>query len=164
MKKSGHPKYRQILFVDTATGTKFICGSSVQTKEEETVDGVVYPVYRLSISAASHPLFTGDKRLVDAEGRVDKFKRRYAMKTSSAADAPALSVGAGTEASAGGSSVAPAAAPAAPVSPASAKVQAVKQAKAGAAAGASKAPAKAAAPASKAAAPAGKPAAGKSKK
>lgn len=147
MKKSGHPRYRQILFVDTATGTKFICGSSVQTKEEETVDGVVYPVYRLSISAASHPLFTGDKRLVDAEGRVDKFRRRYSMKAPAPSDVAAPAGGAEVAAV----SAAPKVAHAPAASPASAKVQAVKQAKAGAAA-ATKAPAK---PAAKA--PAGKP-------
>lgn len=156
MKKSGHPRYRQILFVDTATGTKFICGSSVQTKEEETVDGVVYPVYRLSISAASHPLFTGEKRLLDAEGRVDKFKRRYSIKTSTPFPAASAT---GLEVAAVAAAPAPAHAPAA--SPASAKVQAVKQAKAGAAAAATKAPAK---PAAKASAPAAKAPAGKPKK
>jgi large subunit ribosomal protein L31 len=81
MKKKGHPEYRKVLFVDSSTGHKFVCGSTLQTKETETFDGVEYPVYRASISSSSHPLFTGSKQLVDAEGRVDKFKKRYNKKS-----------------------------------------------------------------------------------
>lgn len=80
MKKNTHPKYQQILFVDTSTGKKFVCGSTLQPKETEKHEGVEYPVYRLAISSASHPLFTGSTGLVDAEGRVDKFRKRYAAK------------------------------------------------------------------------------------
>lgn len=78
MKKNTHPKYQKILFVDMASGYKFVCGSTLQSKETEIFEGVEYPVYRLSVSSASHPFFTGSKALVDAEGRVDKFKKRYA--------------------------------------------------------------------------------------
>lgn len=45
MKKEGHPPYQEILFVDTATGTKFICGSTLQPKEKEMFEGKEYPVY-----------------------------------------------------------------------------------------------------------------------
>ncbi|MBA2728514.1 MAG: type B 50S ribosomal protein L31 [Parachlamydiaceae bacterium] len=81
MKKNTHPKYQQVLFVDSATGRRFVCGSALVTKEVETFEGVEYPVCRLSVSSYSHPFFTGSKALVDAEGRVDKFKKRYAPKT-----------------------------------------------------------------------------------
>lgn len=80
MKKDTHPKYQQILFVDSSTDYKFVCGSTLQPKEKGTFQGKEYPVYRLSTSSASHPFFTGSKQLVDAEGRVDKFKKRYAAK------------------------------------------------------------------------------------
>jgi large subunit ribosomal protein L31 len=80
MKKQGHPPYQDILFVDSATGFKFICGSTLQPKEKEMFEGKEYPVYRMSISSASHPFFTGSKQLVDSEGRVDKFNKRYAAK------------------------------------------------------------------------------------
>ncbi len=80
MKKNIHPKYQQVLFVDSATGHKFVCGSTLQPQATETFNGVEYPVYRVSTSSASHPFFTGSKQLVDAEGRVDKFKKRYAQK------------------------------------------------------------------------------------
>jgi large subunit ribosomal protein L31 len=92
MKKQGHPPYQDILFVDSATGHKFVCGSTLQPKEKEMFQGKEYPVYKVSISSASHPFFTGSKQLVDSEGRVDKFNKRYAAKkqeTEKAAAAPA---------------------------------------------------------------------------
>lgn len=86
MKKNIHPKYQKVLFVDSSTGSKFICGSTLQPEEKETFEGTTYPVYRLSISAASHPLFTGSKQLVDAEGRVQQFHKRYAAKPAKPAE------------------------------------------------------------------------------
>ncbi len=80
MKKEIHPEYQKVLFVDSATGHKFICGSTLRTDEREVFEGVEYPVCRVAISSASHPLFTGSKQFVDAEGRVDKFRKRYAAK------------------------------------------------------------------------------------
>lgn len=77
MKKNVHPKYQQVLFVDSATGHRFVCGSTLQSEQMETFEGKKYPTALVSISSASHPFFTGSKQLVDAEGRVDKFKKRY---------------------------------------------------------------------------------------
>lgn len=78
MKKEGHPPYQEILFVDSSTGYKFICGSTLQPKEREIFEGKEYPVYRVPVSSASHPFFTGSKQFIDSEGRVDKFVKRYA--------------------------------------------------------------------------------------
>lgn len=80
MKKNIHPKYQNVLFIDSSTGHKFVCGAVIQSSETETFQGVEYPVCRVSISSSSHPFFTGSKQLVDSEGRVDKFKKRYAAK------------------------------------------------------------------------------------
>lgn len=80
MKKKGHPPYQKVLFLDTATGYKFVCGSTLQPKEKEMFEGKEYPVYRVPISSKSHPFFTGNQQFVDAEGRVDKFKKRYTNK------------------------------------------------------------------------------------
>lgn len=77
MKKETHPKYQQVLFVDSSTGHRFLIGSTLQPKEKEKFEGKEYPVYHLSTSAYSHPLFTGSNKFVDSEGRVDKFKKRY---------------------------------------------------------------------------------------
>ncbi len=77
MKKNTHPKYQEVLFVDSSTGHRFVIGSALQPKEKEKFEGKDYPVYHLSTSAYSHPFFTGSNKFVDAEGRVDKFKKRY---------------------------------------------------------------------------------------
>lgn len=94
MKKNIHPKYQKVLFVDSSTGHKFVCGSTLQPKQTDKFEGKEYPVYHLSTSSASHPFFTGSKALVDAEGRVDKFKKRYTAaqsKVAVTADADAQS-------------------------------------------------------------------------
>jgi len=80
MKKQGHPPYQEVLFVDSSTGYKFVCGSTLQPKEKEMFEGKEYPVYRVSVSSASHPFFTGTKQFIDSEGRVDKFNKRYTAK------------------------------------------------------------------------------------
>jgi large subunit ribosomal protein L31 len=80
MKEKGHPPYQDVLFVDTSTGTKFVCGSTIQPKDKEMFEGKEYPVYRVPVSSASHPFFTGAKQFIDSEGRVDKFMKRYATK------------------------------------------------------------------------------------
>jgi len=80
MKKENHPPYHQVLFIDSASGHRFVCGSTMQPKATETFDGKEYPVVYLSISSTSHPFFTGSKQLVDSEGRVEKFKKRFGSK------------------------------------------------------------------------------------
>jgi large subunit ribosomal protein L31 len=80
MKKEIHPPYQDVLFVDTSTGYKFICGSTLQTEERESYEGKEYPVCYVTVSSASHPFFTGSKQFIDTEGRVDKFLKRYARK------------------------------------------------------------------------------------
>jgi len=80
MKKEKHPDYQDVLFVDTATGKKFVCGSTLKPSETEAFEGKEYPVYRAPITSDSHPFFTGSTQFVDTEGRVDRFKKRYAAK------------------------------------------------------------------------------------
>jgi large subunit ribosomal protein L31 len=93
MKKDIHPKYQKVLFVDTATGSKFVCGTTLQPEgEKEVFEGQEYPTYRVAISSTSHPLYTGSSGLVDSEGRVDKFRKRYQKapaQAAAAAEAPA---------------------------------------------------------------------------
>lgn len=80
MKKQGHPPYQDILFVDTSTGFRLVCGSTLQPKEREVFEGKEYPVYKVPVSSSSHPFFTGSSQFVDSEGRMDKFVKRYAKK------------------------------------------------------------------------------------
>lgn len=80
VKKNTHPKYKKVLFVDSSTGTKFVCGSTLECEETEVYEGQEYPVYRVPVSSASHPVYTGSTQFVDSEGRVDKFLKRYKKK------------------------------------------------------------------------------------
>lgn len=80
MKKDLHPPYQEVLFVDTSTGYRFVCGSTLKTDQKEMFEGKEYPVCYVTVSSSSHPFFTGSKQFVDAEGRVDKFIKRYAKK------------------------------------------------------------------------------------
>jgi large subunit ribosomal protein L31 len=86
MKKQGHPPYQDILFVDSSTGFKFVCGSTLQPKDKEMFEGKEYPVYKVPVSSASHPFFTKSKQFIDSEGRVDKFIKRYAKKAEVASE------------------------------------------------------------------------------
>ncbi len=81
MKKQGHPPYQDVLFVDSSTGNKFIIGSTLQPKEKEMFEGKEYPLYRLPISCHSHPFFNKSRsQILDTEGRMDRFAKRYANK------------------------------------------------------------------------------------
>lgn len=86
MKKESHPPYQKVLFIDSASGHRFVCGSTMQPKATEKFEGKEYPVVYLSISSTSHPFFTGSKQLVDSEGRVEKFKKRFERKKEAAKD------------------------------------------------------------------------------
>lgn len=78
MKKELHPKnYRPVVFQDLNNDFSFLTRSTVAT--EETVkwtDGKEYPLVKVHITSASHPFFTGEERVLDIEGRVDKFEAR----------------------------------------------------------------------------------------
>ncbi|MEK7514482.1 MAG: type B 50S ribosomal protein L31 [Patescibacteria group bacterium] len=85
MKKDIHAKnYRPVVFLDIASGKKFLIPSSIETKEEGTgEDGKIYPLHNVEISSASHPFYTGEQKILDSAGRVEKFKaRREAAKKS----------------------------------------------------------------------------------
>jgi large subunit ribosomal protein L31 len=78
MKKNVHPKnYRPVVFQDLNNGFAFLTRSTVAS--DETIkweDGNEYPLVKVHITSSSHPFFTGEERVLDIEGRVDKFKAR----------------------------------------------------------------------------------------
>ena len=79
MKKGIHPtNYRPVVFQDDQAGFAFLTQSTATT--DETVkweDGNTYPLIKMHISSASHPFFTGEEKIIDTEGRVDRFKARF---------------------------------------------------------------------------------------
>jgi large subunit ribosomal protein L31 len=79
MKKDIHPaNYRPVVFQDLNDNTTYLTRSTVASEETITLDGVEYPLVKVHISSSSHPFYTGEERILDIEGRVDKFKARAA--------------------------------------------------------------------------------------
>ena len=81
MKSSIHPQtYRPVVFSDDQAGFAFLTQSTAQTSETiKWEDGNEYPLVKVHISSASHPFFTGEEKIIDTEGRVDRFKRAQEM-------------------------------------------------------------------------------------
>ncbi|OGG86103.1 50S ribosomal protein L31 [Candidatus Kaiserbacteria bacterium RIFOXYB1_FULL_46_14] len=82
MKKGTHPaNYRPVIFLDNSNSERFLIGSTVQIEGNETdkwTDGKEYPVTRVDVSSASHPFYTGQEKIMDTAGRLEKFKTRAA--------------------------------------------------------------------------------------
>ncbi len=77
MKKGLHPtNYRPVVFQDLNNNETFLTKSTVATEDTIKLGGVDYPLVKVHISSASHPFFTGQEKMIDIEGRVDKFKAR----------------------------------------------------------------------------------------
>jgi large subunit ribosomal protein L31 len=82
MKPGIHPEYRPVVFRDKVGGLAFLTRStatSVHTVDWE--DGNTYPVIDVETSSASHPFYTGNARIMDTAGRVERFQRRYGTAT-----------------------------------------------------------------------------------
>ena len=85
MKKDIHPTtYRLVVFEDLNNGYRLLTRSTIETPDTTTFDdGEDYPLVKVHITSASHPFFTGEERILDIEGRVDKFKARAAAGAAS---------------------------------------------------------------------------------
>jgi large subunit ribosomal protein L31 len=80
MKQGLHPdNYRLVVFEDLNNGFRFLTRSTAAGEDTtKWEDGQDYPLIKVHITSASHPFFTGEERVLDIEGRVDKFKNRAA--------------------------------------------------------------------------------------
>ncbi|MDV6251443.1 type B 50S ribosomal protein L31 [Vibrio sp. EA2] len=82
MKSRIHPEYRPVVFHDTSVDKYFVVGSTLKT--DRTIkweDGKTYPYMTLDVSSESHPYYTGKQRVVQAEGRIANFNRRFGQFT-----------------------------------------------------------------------------------
>jgi large subunit ribosomal protein L31 len=81
MKPDIHPDYRPVVFMDASAEFSFLTKSTIETNETiEWEDGNTYPLAKVDISSASHPFFTGQMKIVDTAGRVERFERRYGRR------------------------------------------------------------------------------------
>lgn len=78
MKADIHPDYHPVVFQDAATGARFLTRSTITSAARvEWSDGNTYPLVVVDVTSDSHPFWTGASRVVDTQGRVDRFRRRY---------------------------------------------------------------------------------------
>lgn len=77
MKSEGHPTLNNVCFLDVGTGKRFLTRSTMKSPRVEKIDGQDYFVVIRDISMDSHPAYTGEKRLVDTAGRVEKFTTKF---------------------------------------------------------------------------------------
>lgn len=75
MKPAIHPKYYPVVFVDGEH--EIITRSTMKSGEKRVIDGVEHYVIQAEITAYTHPFYTGKQKLMDTEGRVDRFRKRY---------------------------------------------------------------------------------------
>jgi len=84
MKSDIHPNYRPVVFRDAGAEFSFITQSTVETSDTVVwEDGNEYPLVTVELSSASHPFFTGQMKIVDTAGRVERFERRYGRRRGS---------------------------------------------------------------------------------
>jgi large subunit ribosomal protein L31 len=67
MKEGIHPAYDEITITCA-------CGEVIHTRSTK-------PSYKVDICSKCHPFFTGKQKLIDAAGRVDRFRKKYGQKT-----------------------------------------------------------------------------------
>lgn len=85
MKKEIHPQeYRPVLFIDSSNGVEFLIPSTVATKETaKAKNGKEYPMFKVEITSSSHPFYTGQEKVLDTAGRVERFKNKQAKAAKS---------------------------------------------------------------------------------
>lgn len=81
MKPGIHPDYHHVIIEDASTGTRFRTRSTATGGRSATwTDGRDYPLIVVDVTSDSHPFWTGTHRLLDNEGRIEKFERRYGRR------------------------------------------------------------------------------------
>jgi large subunit ribosomal protein L31 len=80
MKPDIHPNYRYVVFQDTSSGDTLLTRSTIETNDTIEYEGETYPLAKVEISSFTHPFFTGQMKIVDTAGRVERFERRYGAR------------------------------------------------------------------------------------
>ena len=75
MKSEIHPEYHPVVFVDGEH--EIVTRSTITSENTREISGVEHYVVHVDVSAFTHPFYTGKQKLVDTEGRVDRFLKRY---------------------------------------------------------------------------------------
>jgi large subunit ribosomal protein L31 len=79
VKKDIHPESRLTAFRDVSSNFVFLTRTCASARDTITMDGQEYPLIVIDISSESHPFYTGTQKIMDTEGRVDRFKKKYGL-------------------------------------------------------------------------------------
>lgn len=77
MKADTHPEYHPVVFVDVSTNDEIVTRSTMKSDDTRDIDGVTHYVINCDITSFTHPFFTGKQKLMDTEGRIDRFRKKY---------------------------------------------------------------------------------------
>ena len=87
MKENTHPNYREVVFQDVSNGFTFVTRSTIQTRETIDFEGKNYPLAKIEVSSESHPFYTGQQKIMDTAGRVEKFNKKFGARAAGKAAA-----------------------------------------------------------------------------
>jgi large subunit ribosomal protein L31 len=76
-----HPDYHPVIFRDVSSGDEIITRSTTTSEETREIDGVKHYVVSCDITSFTHPFFTGKQKLMDTEGRIDRFRKKYGARS-----------------------------------------------------------------------------------
>ncbi len=77
MKAEGHPVLNNVCYLDVSSGKRFLTKSTMKSARKEVIDGVEHFIVLRDVTSDSHPAYTGEKRIVDTAGRVEKFTTKF---------------------------------------------------------------------------------------
>ena len=72
-----------VIFRDTGADAEVFTKSTMTSAKKETHNGVEYFIIPVEVSSASHPFYTGEERIIDVAGRVEKFTSRQSKSKKS---------------------------------------------------------------------------------
>ncbi len=80
MRSNIHPDYHEVVFRDSSTGDEFLTRSTATSGATVELAGRSVPLIVADVTSASHPFWTGNARVVDTQGQVQKFNQRYGKR------------------------------------------------------------------------------------
>jgi large subunit ribosomal protein L31 len=81
VKAEGHPVLNNVCYLDVSSGKRFLTKSTMKSARKEVIDGVEFFIVLRDVTSDSHPAYTGEKRIVDTAGRVEKFTSKFRRAT-----------------------------------------------------------------------------------
>ncbi len=89
MKADIHPEYRFVVFRDVSNGFEFLTKSCIHTRDTCVHNGAEYPLSTIDVSSETHPFYTGNQKIMDTAGRVERYYKKYGFQRPDDGETPA---------------------------------------------------------------------------